>query len=120
MDSSMIQRQIKLNASQLKPLYELYREYGEGRKYFVGDKNQAAVAVYNKSMKKLRKHLASLEAVQKALKKDLKEAYWQEHFAKTYEPLPHDEDDFLWLTQAEIVTKEGMPVPTWTDGVLYE
>lgn len=148
MNSSMIQRQLKLNAGILCEAYSDQVEYRWHRKKYndeadmyakealdhaekedyamagnvkhLADECQQLAACYTPFINKLSKRIKALEQLQKALKKSLQEAYWQEHFAKTYEPLPHDEDDFLHIRQAEIITKEGVPVPTWQDGCVVD
>lgn len=85
--SAMLQRMIKENALQLSVWYEIYNCQRVGRKNFVEEKDWEAVKTFTKVINKNRERLVKLEENQRFLKAELKEAYYEENFEKSYQHL---------------------------------
>lgn len=134
MNSSQIQSQLKLNAGVLKSLYDEKRVKRTCRKIYneqadclalqatCNDLSEAVLEavckeenalreqanVYTPFINKLSKRIKALEQLQKALKRDLQEAYAIELFENTWEPLL--EESFL-AGRARMAAEDGFVEP---------
>lgn len=134
MKSNEIQRQLKLNAEHLKSLYDEKRVKRTCRKIYNEQADRLALQaiceelsdavldavckeenalrgqanVYTPFINKLSKRIKALEQLQKALKRDLNEAYAIEQFEKEWEPLL--EESFL-AGRARMAAEDGFVEP---------
>lgn len=138
MNSSQIQSQLKLNAGVLKSLYDEKRVKRTCRKIYneqadclalqatCNDLSEAVLEavckeenalreqanIYTPFINKFSKRIKALEQLQKALKRDLQEAYTIEQFEKEWEVLPDVglEESFL-AGRVRMAVEDGFVEP---------
>jgi hypothetical protein len=116
--SSLLQRQLKINADVLTGLYEEIAKLRAARKAYneradeavseeFGTANREQAAVYTPYIRKFKKKIAAVEEIQRMLKSELKGQQSIEAWAV--------EDDAFWLQQAEIAKQDGFKVYSYDE-----
>lgn len=127
MNSSMIQRQCKVNSEILDAMYNQIAGMRVSRRVYFNANEPEQAKLYTPYINKLSKRIKALEQLQKALKEDLQEAYTIEQsfslrskmFEKTWEALPQ-EDDAFWLDRARMAAEDGFVEPGVVLSVVQE
>jgi hypothetical protein len=140
MKAALIQVQLGLNAQVLRGLYEEIANLRKARKHYneiadfnkdtcdsgvmpegsqlkedtmkVAEEYRAQAAIYSPYIKKFAKRIAAIEAVQRALKQELK-------FQQSMEAWNVEEDAF-WLEQARVAAEEGFVEPAVVNKLLTD
>lgn len=117
--SSLLQRQLRMQANQLDQLHLFAQECKQNVGWFKENNLDEVLASWRGYLKTTRKQIAKLDELQRFTKRELQEAYTIEQFERTWEPLPQ-EDDAFWLDCARMAREDGFTDQKRTDEIVAE